>query len=215
MIVLDNVHKSYRTFFGRKKVLDGINLIIPRDVSMGILGRNGAGKSTLIRILSGIDTPDVGSVSHPGIRMSWPIGRGGIQSTLTGRDNVRFVSRVYGLDMQATFDFVEEFAELGRYLDMPVTTYSAGMRSRLAFALSMVADYDCYLVDEGFSAGDARFTQRMSDLFDARRERSNMIVVSHSASVIKRFCNKAAILEKGRLTVYEDINEAIAIYRDL
>lgn len=215
MIVMQDVHKSYRTNWGRKHVLKGVSFQVPRDVSLGILGRNGAGKSTLIRVLSGLDTPDAGTVAHNGVRLSWPIGRGGTQGSLTGRDNIRFICRVYGLDIPRTVAFVDDFSELGPYLDMPVNTYSAGMRARLAFAISMAAEYDCYVVDEGFSAGDARFTQRMSELFDERRQRANMIVVSHSPSVIKRFCDKAAILEGGKLTVYDSLDEAISIYQAL
>jgi capsular polysaccharide transport system ATP-binding protein len=215
MIRIENIHKGYRTVHGWKKVLKGISLEVPPDVSLGILGRNGAGKSTLIKILSRLEVPDKGRISHPGIRLSWPIGRGGVQSLLTGRDNVRFICRVYGLDIRETTQFVEDFAELGTYLDMPVNTYSAGMRSRLAFAISMASEYDTYLVDEGFSAGDARFTKRMSQLFDERRQRSNMIVVSHSGSIIKRFCNRAAVLEEGHLTVYDSIDEALNRYKNL
>lgn len=215
MIHLQDIHKSYRTHYGRKQVLKGINLVVPPDVSVGILGRNGAGKSTLLQILSGLDLPDKGRIDRGGMRLSWPIGRGGIQSSLTGIDNIRFVCRVYGMDIPSTVAFVEEFSELGEYLGMPVNTYSSGMRSRLAFAISMAAEYDCYLVDEGFNAGDARFTKRMSALFDERRQRANMIVVSHSTAVIQRFCQHAAILEDGRLTMYESVNDAIEVYTNL
>lgn len=215
MIRLEDVHKSYRTVYGRHHVLKGINLEVPGDVSMGILGRNGAGKSTLLRILSGLDVPDSGRVDDGGIRISWPIGRGGVQSSLTGVDNIRFICRVYGMDIPSTIAFVQDFSELGKFLAMPVHTYSSGMRARLAFAISMAADYDCYLVDEGFNAGDARFTQRMSALFDERRQHANMIVVSHNPSIIRRFCERAAVLEAGKLTVYDSINDAIEVYKNL
>lgn len=215
-IRFENIHKSYRTYKGWKHVLKGVNLELPMSSSLGVLGRNGAGKSTLMRIISGLDTPDKGKVHWPaGVRVSWPIGRGGIQSSLTGRDNIRFICRVYGLDIGAITQFVEEFSELGHYLDMPVNTYSAGMRARLAFSVSMATEYDTYLIDEGFSAGDARFAERMTKLFDQRRAQANMIVITHSAGIIRRFCDRAAILEQGVMTVYDSVEEALKIYKNL
>lgn len=210
-----DVHKSYRTYFGKKHVLRGVSFSVPSDVSVGILGRNGAGKSTLMQILSGLERPDRGQLINPGLRLSWPIGRGGVQGAMTGRDNVRFICRAYALDYRETMEFVQDFTELGNYIDMPVGTYSAGMRARLGFAISMAAQYDCYLVDEGFNAGDARFAKRMAELFDKRRAQANMIVVSHSGSIIRKFCDKAAILEKGELTMYDSVEEALEIYNNL
>lgn len=210
-----DIHKSYRTYKGRKHVLRGINFSVPSNINLGILGRNGAGKSTLMQILCGLERPDSGQIINPGLRLSWPIGRGGVQSAMTGRDNVRFICRAYALDYREIMEFVQEFTELGEYIDMPVDTYSAGMKARLGFAVSMAAQYDCYLVDEGFNAGDARFTQRMSDMFEQRRANANMIVVSHNGSVIRKFCDKAAVLEKGHLTMYDSVEEALKHYTSL
>ncbi len=215
MIVIDQVHKSYRTYFGRKTVLDGISFTLPPDRNLGILGRNGAGKTTLMHILSGLEFPDHGRIDRGGLRFSWPIGRGGIRSSLTGRDNLRFISRVYGIDIATVTRFVEDFSELGAYLDMPVDTYSAGMRARLAFSLSMACEFDCYLIDEGFSAGDARFTERMNALFEERRSRSNMIVVSHDMNIIRRFCHQVGVMVDGKIVLFDSFDEAIALYKTL
>ena len=214
-ITIHQLSKSYQTFKGTKQVLRNINLTLPANVSLGILGRNGAGKSTLLRIISGLELPDAGYVDTQQLRLSWPIGKGGMKPAITGRDNVTFVCRLHGLNPREVMDFIEDFTELKEYIDMPVKTYSSGMRARLAFAISMVVEYDCYLVDEGFNTGDANFAQKTQQVFDARRAHANMIVVSHNPAIVRRFCDKAAILDSGQLTVYEDIEEALNIYQSL
>lgn len=214
-IRLDDIHMSYRTVKGWNHVLRGVTLDIPRHRSLGIFGRNGSGKSTLINILAGLLEPDQGAIDLNGLRISWPIGRPAFHAKLTARNNIKFVCRVMGADIPSVVEAVEDFAELGEYMDMPLTTYSSGMKSRLNFALSMAVDCDCLLVDEGFNAGDARFTQKMHDRFDQLRADKNMICVSHNGNIIQRFCDYAGILQDGKIEVYEDIDEAIEIYRHL
>lgn len=214
-IEIANLHKSYRTNNGWNHVLKGINLNIPKDQNLGILGRNGAGKSTLMSILSNIETADKGKINRNGLKLSWPIGKGGMQGSLTGADNVKFVCRITGTEIKPALDFVKDFSELAEYIDMPVKSYSSGMKSRLAFAMSMAVKFDTYLVDEGFNTGDARFTEKMLQVFSERKTSANMICVSHNPAIIKKFCNAAGILHQGQFTLYNNIDEAIEIYKIL
>lgn len=214
-IELRDIHMSYRMVHGRNHVLKGITLDIPSNKSLGILGRNGAGKSTLINILCGIIHPDKGYIKYNGLNMSWPVGRPAFQGSLTAVNNIKFICRLLGKPIKETIEFVEDFSELGKYMDMPIKTYSSGMRTRLGFAISMAVDFDCLLVDEGFNAGDARFTQKMNDVFEEKRANTNMICVSHNGNIIKKFCDYAAILNGGKLEIFDDINEALKIYKNL
>ena len=217
MIRLVNVCKSYRNrYIGLKRVLRDITLNLPDHKSIGILGRNGAGKSTFMRILSGAELPDKGIIDTGGKRISWPLGAGGgVHGSLTGRENIRFICKLYDYPFQQAYDFVEEFAELGKYMYVPVKDYSAGMKGRLAFGMSMILDFDTYLIDEGFSAGDAKFRKKSQEMFDTKRQKSNLIVVSHNPATIKRLCDWGAVMHNGKLTVMEDLDEAIKIYSGL
>lgn len=214
---LQNVYKSYPIHHGRatRQILCDINLEVQAGEKWGILGRNGAGKSTLIRIISGSDHPNSGRVVKD-MSVSWPLAFGGaFQGSLTGKDNVRLISRVYDVDYQKTLDLVEDFAELGAYLDEPVKSYSSGMASRLAFAISMSIEFDCFLIDEGMSVGDHRFHQKCDvELFEKRGDRA-MIIVAHQTDLIRTHCDRAAVLEAGRLTVYDTVDEAIHVYESL
>lgn len=212
MITLADVCKSYPTRQGMVKVLDGINLRVEPGEKLGILGRNGSGKSTMIRLISGAEQPDSGSVSRS-MTVSWPIAFGGaFQGMLTGMDNLRFICRIYGVDPEDKIAFVEDFAELGRYLKEPVKSYSSGMRARLAFAISMVIDFDCFLIDEVVAVGDDRFKEKCEhELFEKRRDRA-MVIVSHSHSYIKNHCEKIALLSDGNLIYFDDVNEAYNAY---
>ena len=214
-IELNNIHLSYPSIRGRKDVLKGITVSIPENRSLGILGRNGAGKSTLINIISGLLHPDKGEVNRNGLRLSWPIGKPTFQSNLSARNNVKFIARITGMDVKPVMEFVEDFTELGDYIDMPLTSYSAGMKARLGFAVSMAVDYDCLLIDEGFGAGDARFKKRMDEVFQEKFKDRNMICISHNVATIKRYCDYAAILRNGKLELFEDLEEAFDIYKDL
>ena len=217
MIELCDVTKTYPIHHGRaqRTILNGVNLRVGRGEKWGILGRNGAGKSTLIRLISGAEKPNVGNIVRD-ITVSWPLAFGGaFQGSLTGRDNTRLICRAYGVDFDKTIAMVEDFAELGPYLREPVKSYSSGMAARLAFAISMSVEFDCFLIDEAMAVGDHRFLQKCNvELFENRGDRA-MIIVSHQADVIRARCDHAAVLENGRLTVHESVDSAIAAYEAL
>ncbi len=209
MIRFDRVSKTYRTRRGQHRVLEDASFAIGRGEALGICGHNGAGKSTLLRLIAGVERPSSGSVER-GMSVSWPLGYGSsFQSSLTGADNVRFIARIYGRPVDATLAFVEEFAELGTYLDMPIRTYSAGMNARLAFAASLAVDFDCYLVDEITAAGDERFRARCHAALMERRERGTLVMVSHDPQTLRDYCTSGATLSDGRLTFYESIEGAL------
>lgn len=215
MIILQNICKSYKTPFGKKIVLDNINMVFEKGKNIGILGLNGAGKSTLMRILCGTERPDSGTVIRKG-RVSWPIGfSGGFHGSLTGRENLRFASRIYGVDIHNVTSFVEDFAELGQYMDMPIKTYSSGMKAKLAFGLSMAIGFDFYLIDEAHAVGDATFRRKSVEVFNERKKNSTLIVVSHSPSVVKENCDTAAILFGGILYQYDNLDAAFSVYNDI
>ena len=215
MIKLENVSKLYPFGKGKRAVLKDINLTIHDGEKIGILGRNGAGKSTLVRILGGAERPSSGRIIKD-MNISWPLAFGGaFQGSLTGADNVRFVSRVYGVDYRESLAFVESFAELGNYLYEPVRVYSSGMRAKLAFAISMAIDFDCYLIDEVISVGDATFKKKCQEELFEKRAHKAMVMVSHELAIVKNYCDKAAILQAGELTVYEDMEEAFEVYKKL
>jgi ABC-type polysaccharide/polyol phosphate transport system ATPase subunit len=207
--------KSYATRFGTKQVLDGVSFDLARGERLGILGRNGAGKSTLIRLVSGAERPSAGRI-ETAMSVSWPLAFGGaFNAQLTGADNVRFISRIYNQDAARNLAFVEEFAELGPYLREPVRHYSSGMRARLAFAISMIIEFDCFLIDEIAAVGDARFHERCNHELFAKRGDRAMIIVSHDAAYVRDNCNRWAILHDGRFEPYDDFEVAYAIFKDL
>lgn len=215
MVEFVDVRKYYRSRGHTKVILDNLTTTFERGHSYGILGVNGAGKSTTIRLLSGTEQPNSGFIRRH-VRFSWPLGLGsGFQPLMTGRNNVTFVARAYGQDVRKVLEFVEDFSELGDYLDAPVKTYSAGMGGRLAFALSMAIEFDCYLIDEATATGDARFQARCQAAFAARRARSDVIMVSHMVGTIKDYCDRGAVLVDGRLIVFDDIDQAIEMYNRL
>lgn len=215
MIRLDSVSKSYKTQKGQKLVLDGISLEVPAGVRVGILGRNGAGKSTLVRILGGLTPPDSGRIEYD-MSISWPLALdGGFQGSLTGFDNLRFICRIYNADIDWALPFVMDFSELGQYFYEPVKTYSAGMRARLAFALSLAIDFDCYLIDEVLAVGDGRFLNRCrEELLEKRRDRA-MVLVSHQANVVREVCDQACVLHNCKLHHFDDVDEAYQFYEGL
>lgn len=212
MIELSDVTKNYATRHGSVTVLNGVNLTITRGEKVGILGRNGAGKSTMIRLISGAERPTLGTIERK-MSVSWPLAFGGaFQGTLTGLDNLRFICRIYATSVEDKIDYVQEFSELGRYLKEPVKTYSAGMRARLAFAISMVVEFDCFLIDEVVAVGDSRFHEKCNtELFEKRKDRA-MIFVSHDTNYIKAHCDRAAVLLAGKLHPFSDVNAAFDFY---
>jgi len=212
MIRLENLRKVYQTSHGRKVVLDNVNLTLEKGRNVGILGRNGAGKSTLIRLLSGAEQPSSGRIVRT-MSVSWPLAFGGaFQTNLTGLDNLKFVCRVYGRDWRLLQQFVEEFTDLGQYFYEPVSHYSVGMTTRLAFALSMAVEFDCFLIDEVLVVGDRRFHERCHvELFDKRRDRA-FILVTHDADSIKLYCERACVLHEGNLFEFDTVDEAYDFY---
>jgi capsular polysaccharide transport system ATP-binding protein len=208
MIEVRHISKAYPVRHGMNQVLDDISLSFPAGENMGILGRNGSGKSTLLRILAGIEQPDRGEVIRHR-RVSWPLGfSGGFNGSLTGEENSRFVARIYGADVRRVSHYAHDFSELREYFYMPVRTYSTGMKSRLAFALSMAIDFSIYLIDEVTAVGDKPFQDKCREAFRERRARSTVILVSHNLATIKLFCDSCAVLIDGRLQVCASIDEA-------
>jgi len=216
MIKLENLTKSYRTPHGRKVLFHSVNSIFPEGKNIGILGRNGAGKSTLLRIMGGIDYPDSGRVVTDQ-RISWPMGlSGGFQGSLTGRDNVAFVCGIHGIwaeEQRKIMDRVQDFAEIGDYFDAPVKSYSSGMRSRLAFGLSIAVDFDTYLVDEVMSVGDAHFKRKCEEVIAEKRKTSTFIIVAHAMPLLRKNCDVGIYLDAGELTVFDTVDEAIEEYQ--
>ena len=215
MIKLDNVFKYYRSHGHRKVVLDHVSLDFAAGRSYGILGVNGAGKSTLMRLLAGTELPNGGRVVRSS-RVSWPLGfSGGLHPMLSGRENVKFVARVYGQDARKVIDFVEDFAEIGAYIDAPICTYSSGMMARLAFGLSLSIEFDCYLIDEVTAVGDARFAARCQEEFSKRRRTADVIMVSHAMTTIQQYCDRGMVLAGGRMHVFSNVDDAIELYKKL
>ncbi|HDT2589974.1 TPA: ABC transporter ATP-binding protein, partial [Escherichia coli] len=212
MIKIENLTKSYRTPTGRHYVFKNLNIEIPSGKSVAFIGRNGAGKSTLLRMIGGIDRPDSGKIIT-NKKISWPVGlAGGFQGSLTGRENVKFVARLYAKqeELKEKIEFVEEFAELGKYFDMPIKTYSSGMRSRLGFGLSMAFKFDYYIVDEVTAVGDARFKEKCAQLFKERHKESSFLMVSHSLNSLKEFCDVAIVFKDDNVvSFHEDVQEGI------
>lgn len=215
MIDCQDVHKSYRSGHGRHRVLKGVNLTIASGEKVALLGRNGAGKSTLIKQIGGVELPDRGRIIRR-MSNSWPIGfSGGFQGSLTGYDNARFIARIYGSSLAEIKGFVEEFSELGSALKRPVHTYSSGMRARLAFALSLAIEFDCYLIDEVILVGDNNFQRKChSELFEKRADRA-MVIASHDMNIISEVCDRAVIIRDGVAHPYEEVAKAIEDYNNL
>lgn len=205
--------KTYPESSSRKAVFEDLNFELKIGERLAILGRNGQGKSTLIKILGGVLPPSSGKVDWS-MSASWPIGfGGGFQGSLTGYDNIRFLSRIYRRDYQETLERVDSFAELGRALRDPVKHYSSGMRARLAFGLSLAIEFECYLIDELMAVGDARFARKCSEeLFEFRGDRT-FIVASHELQLISAVCDRALVLESGTAKAFDDVDEAIDVYR--
>lgn len=196
-------------------VADNITATFPSGKTIALLGRNGAGKSSLLRMIAGTMPPSSGSVKITGT-MSWPVGfAGSFHGDLTGAQNTIFIGRVYGVDTSELCEYVQDFSELGQHFHLPVRSYSSGMRSRLAFGISMGIQFDTYLVDEVTSVGDAAFRRKSRDVFSERMKVSGAIMVSHNMNMIRDVCDEAAILENGRLTYYKDVMKAIRRHKEL
>ena len=209
MIQLNNLCKSYPVPGGSKAIVDRVTATLPSDISVALLGPNGAGKSTLLGMIAGTIRPSFGEVVTQS-NISCPVGfAGSFHPDLTGAQNARFVARIYGADSDQVVEFVQEFSELGAHLGMPFRTYSAGMKARLSFGVSMAIPFDTYLVDEVTSVGDGAFRQKSIAILEERLQTSGAIVVSHSPPMIRRLCRAAAVLSDGQLTLFDDVDEAL------
>jgi len=215
MIELNQITKSFATPYGRKYIMSDVTYTFPSRMNVGLLGRNGAGKSTLLRMIGGIEYPDSGRIHVDG-SVSWPVGiTAGMQGSLTGRDNTRFVCRVNGVwgdELREKEGFIKEFSEIGDYFDMPVKVYSSGMRARLGFAICMAFDFDFYLIDEITAVGDPVFRRKSTEELDRRRERSTFIIASHNMNMIREQCGIVVLLGNGKLKIFDDVEEGIDAY---
>lgn len=212
MLSLQNVCKRFTVNGLTTVVADNVSFALEGNQSVALLGKNGAGKSSLLRMIAGTMDPDSGDILTDGT-ISWPVGfSGNFHPDLTGAQNTRFIARVYGIDTDALVDYVADFSELGRKLDVPLRNYSSGMRSRLAFGISMGIDFDIYLVDEVTSVGDAAFRAKSSQVFKEKMQHRGAIMVSHSIADIRALCDCGMILSAGKVTFYDDLEEAIAMH---
>lgn len=207
--------KDYATNIGVTRVLDGISFDLGAGRKMAVLGNNGSGKSTLVKLVGGVEAPTSGTIEKD-MFMSWPLGfSGGVEANMSGAASVRFIARLYGRPEDEALAFVEDFAELGRKIFLPVGVYSSGMRARLMFALTLAIDFECFLVDEVLAVGDARFQRKCHDALFVQRAHRAMLLVSHDANVIRNFCASALVLKRGRGRVFEDLELALSIYATL
>jgi len=214
MLRFENLTKSFWVHGTRRYVVDNLNATLPSGKSLALLGRNGAGKSTLLNIIAGTMRADYGRIVYDG-SISWPVGfAGSFHKELTGAQNVRFIARIYGVNTDSLLEFVEDFAELGDYFHMPVRSYSSGMRSRLTFGTSMGIKFDTYLVDEVTTVGDAAFRRKSVAVFRERMKNSSAILVTHSMSEVRQYCDAGIVLENGKLEYFEDLDQAIQRHQE-
>ena len=216
MIIVNNVYKRYMTRLGVSDwILNNVNLIIPKGKNVGLIGANGAGKSTLLRIIGGADYPTKGHVERR-CRVSWPMGNGGLEGTLTGRQNAKFICRIHGFENEIPqrIERIREFAELGKAFDDPVQTYSSGMRSRLQFALSLAFDFDVYISDEVTSAGDTNFRKKTEIAFKNLTHQASIIMVAHNENILKAFCQSGILLKNGNAYWFDKLDEALYAYKE-
>jgi capsular polysaccharide transport system ATP-binding protein len=217
MILVDNVHKRYQTEHGPGKwVLQGISFTIPPKLNVGLVGANGVGKSTLLRIIGGVDQPNKGRVERH-CRVSWPMGfGGGLQGSLTGRQNAKFICRIHGYedDIPDRIAYIQDFAEIGEAFDQPVKTYSSGMKSRLQFGLSLAFDFDVYISDEVTAAGDTAFRKKAAAAFKNLADHASLIMVSHGEGTLKQFCSAGIWIHDGQAYWFDKIDDALKAYKE-
>lgn len=215
MIEFKNVSKTYHTRGLTRRVFSDLSFRIDAGESLAICGANGAGKSTLLRLIAGVEHPTGGQIERT-MQTSWPIGFAScFDRSMTGADNARFIARIYEHDEQEVLDYVEDFAQLGVYLRQPVSTYSSGMVSRLAFGVSLAISFDCYLVDEVAAAGDVRFRRRCETELMARRDNGTLIMTSHDPYMLEQYCTRGAVLYSGALVFFDTVAEACEVHHSL
>lgn len=207
--------RGYRDFYA----LHDVSLNIKRGEAIGIIGRNGSGKSTLLQLIAGTLTPTAGTISVTG-RISALLELGsGFNPDFTGRENVFLNGAILGLSrdqMAERFDAIAEFAEIGDFIDQPVKIYSSGMIVRLAFAVAAHVDPDILIVDEALSVGDARFQLKCARAIDRFiAQGATLLFVSHDASLVKRLCHHALLLEHGQVVYAGKPNDVVNLYSKL
>jgi len=211
-IEIVNISKTYVTLGKRRTVFRNFSLSIPKGLNLGVIGANGSGKSTLMGLIAGGIQPDTGRIVR-NMTVSWPVGNGAaINAALTGVVNCRFLARLYGKNPEDIVRFVADFSELGEYMDWPVKTFSAGMRGRLAFALSMAIDFDCTLVDEGMGAGDQFFRSKSERLIEERKKRSSFVLVTHNLGEVQRLCDRVLVLGGPEPELSDDVSNRVDQY---
>lgn len=217
MIELHNVTKYFRVNEYKKYILKDVNITLP-DSNIGILGRNGAGKSTLMRMLGKIEFPSQGTIFSKN-SFSWPLGLGGgFVGNMSAKDNIKFVCKLYGKNEKEIKDIissVREFSEIGKYFDMPINTYSSGMRGRVGFGLSLSFDFDYMIIDETLSVGDASFKDKAKKALRKKIKSCHVLLVSHDMQTLRDICQSGLLVDNGELFYYEDINEAISHYNKI
>jgi capsular polysaccharide transport system ATP-binding protein len=214
-IAVRNLIKEYHTQIGRRRILDNVSFEVGPGERLAVVGRNGAGKTTLFKMISGVEPPTAGVIER-GLYMSWPLGfSGGLSGEMTGRDNVRFISRLYDKNVDDVLAFVDDFAELGAQIDLPVRDYSSGMQARLNFGMTLAIDFECLLIDEVLSVGDQRFHRKCHDALFVQRKGCAMILISHDVNMIREFCSKILVLKAGRGRVFDDVEFGLQIYQTL
>lgn len=214
MIEFNNVSKYFPTPAGKHYILKNVTLTLPGDKNIGVFGANGSGKSTLMNLLAGVDQPNRGSIRIKG-NVSWPLGLTGYQGSMTGRENATFICRVYGksnVEIKEKVSFIKAFSEIGDFFEMPLKTYSSGMRSKFSFAVSMAFDFDYYLIDELTAVGDAAFKKKCQQMFEEKKSRANFLFVSHNMQELKRQCDMGIFIKDSKIHVYDRIDDAIAAY---
>ncbi|CAI8379887.1 MAG: ABC transporter ATP-binding protein [Hyphomonadaceae bacterium] len=215
MLDLVNVSKSYKINGVRKTILSDFSFSFPTERNVAIMGRNGVGKSTLMRLLAGAELPDSGQI-YRGIQVSWPLGfSGGLNGSMTGLENIRFVARIYNKNIKDIVEYVKDFSELGASLKLPIRTYSNGMRAKLAFGLSMAIDFDIYLIDEITAAGDPTFRKRTETVFQTKLNDSRVIMISHSEQTIKSFCDCGLLMSNDGIFFFDRIEDLLKEYKSL
>jgi capsular polysaccharide transport system ATP-binding protein len=215
MIELHNVSKIYETRGLNRRVLTNLSMRIEPGESLAVCGANGAGKSTLLRLIAGIEHPSSGRVERK-MSTSWPIGfTSAFQMGMTGADNARFIARIYQQDERRILDYVDDFAQLGVYMNQTVSTYSSGMVSRLAFGISLAISFDCYLIDEVAAAGDVRFRKRCEEELMARRNNGTLVMTSHDPYMLQQYCKRGAVLYSGALVLFDTVEEACEVHHSL
>lgn len=208
--------KGGKTF----SALSGVSFNVEKGDFFGILGRNGSGKSTLLKIISEIYQPTSGTVKHNGKLVAFIELGVGFKAELTGRENVFLNGALLGFsrkEVEAMYDDIVEFAELEKFMDQKLKNYSSGMKVRLAFSVAIRSEADILILDEVLAVGDAAFKRKSSEYFASLKDdkEKTVILVTHSMEDVRKFCNKAIVIESGKVSFNGDVDGASKQYLDL